>query len=229
LEEFKRYAVFVLPDPGPLASFGAAWLGWDCQAGISRAHPDLPGLPVPVRDLTRTPRKYGFHGTIKPPFRLADGAGFNGLRDRLDHLAQGLQPVELGHLAVARIGGFLALTPADPSPLLAKMASTFVRELDAFRAAPGPEELARRRASGLTVRQDAMLVQWGYPYVLDQFCFHMTLTGRLENNVADATQAVLQSTLAPMLAEPIVVNSLALCGEATDGRFHLIHRAALSG
>ncbi len=41
------------------------------------------------------------------------------------------------------------------------------------------KELQRRRAANLTPRQEFLLMHWGYPYVLDEFRFHMTLTRRL--------------------------------------------------
>ena len=68
-----RYAIYYAPDPGPLADFGAAWLGWDIASGRAVAPPDIGPLPRPVEEITRTPRKYGLHATIKPPFRLIDG------------------------------------------------------------------------------------------------------------------------------------------------------------
>ena len=60
-----------------LADFGARWLGWDVRRGAAAVQLDLPGL----RDATEAPRKYGFHGTLKPPFRLAEGQDFDALRD----------------------------------------------------------------------------------------------------------------------------------------------------
>ena len=57
MPRFARYAVYYTPEPGPLADFGAAWLGWDIATGAEVAHPDLPGLPRPVTELTATPRK----------------------------------------------------------------------------------------------------------------------------------------------------------------------------
>ena len=70
---FARYAIYWAPDPGPLADWAARWLGWDPAGGMDLVHPDLPALPRPVAEITATPRKYGFHGTVKPPFRLAEG------------------------------------------------------------------------------------------------------------------------------------------------------------
>ena len=70
MTHYSRYAVYYAPAPGPFAEFTARWLGWDAATGTEREHPEVPGLPLPVAEITATPRKYGFHGTLKPPFRL---------------------------------------------------------------------------------------------------------------------------------------------------------------
>ena len=95
------------------------------------------------------------------------------------------------------------------------------------RSAPDGE-VAKRRAAGLSPEQDTNLVEWGYPYVLDQFRFHITLTGKLPKGDLPAVEDYLASELAPLLPQPFVINDLALMGEAEDGRFHLIQRYALS-
>lgn len=66
--QFRRYGLYYTPRPGALAEFGAAWLGWDPVAGQSMAHPAIDGLPRDISEITASPRKYGLHGTIKPPF-----------------------------------------------------------------------------------------------------------------------------------------------------------------
>jgi hypothetical protein len=75
---FVRYGIYVVPD-GAFHTAGAEWLGWDSVAGIPVAHPEVPGLPDAAEVLTRTPRKYGFHGTVKPPFFLAAGTDADAL------------------------------------------------------------------------------------------------------------------------------------------------------
>ena len=157
----------------------AAWLGWDSVTGQSLAQPALDGLPRPVADMTAKPRKYGLHGTVKPPFRLADGTTEADLRSAVAETCARLSAVEVPALSVRRLGGFVAVVPTEPSPQLAAMAGPVVKELDAFRAPPTEAELAKRRKSGLTPRQEALLAKWGYPYVLDEFRFHITLTGKL--------------------------------------------------
>jgi putative phosphonate metabolism protein len=225
---FTRYAIYVLPQ-GALYDAGAAWLGWDAVLGQEVAQPVLDDLPRPVAELTATPRKYGFHGTIKPPFRLAEGTTRAALEDAATALLASLAPVELPGLTVRRLGGFVALVPYGPAPDLAALAGAVVKSLDSFRAPPTEAELARRRTSGLNARQEAMLAAWGYPYVLEEFRFHLTLSGRLPEVEADALAARLSDHLAPVLERPYVIDTLALMGEAEDGRFHLIHRYTLAG
>ncbi len=176
---YDRYAVYYAPEPGPLAAFGAGWLGWDLAAGAEPEPVEVAGLPRGREGLTETPRKYGFHGTIKPPFRLAEGASAEELQDAVGALAVRLKPVEMPGLALHRLGGFLALTPEGDARGLALLAGEVVMELDGFRAAPDAAEIARRRPEALSVRQREMLGAWGYPYVMDEFRFHLTLTGNL--------------------------------------------------
>jgi len=224
---YSRYAIYYTPDPGPLASFGAQWLGWDIDTGTPCDHPDLPGLPMPVEEITRTPRKYGFHGTIKPPFRLAEGRDADALEAAAKAACADRPPVRLDGLELARIGRFLALTPQGDTAALADLAAAMVRELDPFRA-PAPEaELARRRARGLTERQDRLLRDWGYPYVMEEFRFHLTLTGSLPGDAAERTATALAPALEPILGTPVTISSLTLVGERPDSRFETLTRLHL--
>lgn len=224
MDGFKRYGLYVVPS-GALFAAGSAWLGWDSSAGASVVQPDVAGLHVDT--LTATPRKYGFHGTIKPPFVLADGTDAASLDAAARAFCETQAAVEIPALEVRRLGGFVALTPSEPSQTLADLAAATVKGLDAFRAPPSEAELARRRKSGLTDRQEDMLSRWGYPHVMEEFRFHMTLTGRTPD--ADSVSAALAQHFAPVLPKPLVINSLALMGEDAQGAFHLIHRYMLSG
>ncbi|MEM8754768.1 MAG: DUF1045 domain-containing protein [Pseudomonadota bacterium] len=225
---YRRHAVYFSPPAGdPLAAFGAAWLGWDAEAGEARAHPAVPGLPMAVEAITETPRKYGLHGTLKPPMRLSgDEAAFEAA---LAALAERTAPFEAPPLRLSRFGGFLALTPGGWSEPLADLAFACVRELDRFRAAPTEDELAKRRAKGLTERQEEMLSAWGYPYVGPEFRFHLTLTGWFETATADAIREALAPHVAPFCEAPLAVEDVAWFGEAEDGRFHLVKRFPLKG
>lgn len=226
MTRYERYAIYVMPD-GPLADFGAAWLGWDARVGRAVDHPKLETLPRPLAEITATPRKYGLHATIKPPFRLADATTLAALMADLAALCARLDPVTLDGLTLARLGGFLALVPEGDTAALNVLASEVVTSLDRHRAPLTEADLARRRKANLTPAQEAHLTRWGYPYVLDAFRFHITLTGNLPRDAADITAKALAPHLEGLLPRPWLLDSLCLMGEATDGMFHLIHRYPL--
>lgn len=230
MKGFVRYAIYYAPPPGPLARFGADWLGWDAAAGLTRDGRDFGPLPRPLADLTETPRKYGFHGTVKPPFRLASGTTPDDLHEAAAALCSRLGPVALAGLRLARIGHFLALVPEGDAAPLSALAAEVVTALDAFRAPPTEAEIAHRRPERLSPRQRALLDRWGYPHVMEEFRFHLTLTGPLTEAEAAAVEAALAPQLARHLPRPFVIDQLCLFGEAAeDRRFRLLHRYPLSG
>lgn len=226
---FQRYAIFVLPEDKALAGFGAAWLGWDVRRGEAPAPPALPDLPLPLDDITGTPRKYGFHGTVKPPFRLAQGRTEAELRAALTDFAAHTAPVKLEGLELAQLGRFLALVPVGATDALTALATETVRRFDMFRAPLTEAELARRRQSRLSARQDALLLEWGYPYVMEEFRFHLTLTGKLPKAKATALAGILAPVLAPLMPAPFTIGSLSLMGEGDDGLFRQIDEIPLTG
>jgi hypothetical protein len=111
---------------------------------------------------------------------------------------------------------------------LRRVAEACVRDLDGFRAPASDAELARRRKAGLSPRQDALLIRWGYPYVFEEFRFHLTLTGKLPGETLPLWTQTLARYL-PDLPAPFVVDQIALCGEREDGRFEMLHRYTLAG
>ena len=225
---FARYALYMVPE-GEFYRKGADWLGWDSALGQPAVQPALGGLPQAASTITATPRKYGLHATIKPPFRLAPGRNAENLDAAARSFCAGLAPVIIPRLDIRRLGGFIAAVPAQPQAALQQLAAETVATLDPFRAALTEAELARRRKSRLTPRQEALLTQWGYPYVMAEFRFHITLSGALPQPEADSTCEVLAAHFAPVLPEPFVIDSLCLMGEDADGLFHLIHRYRFSG
>lgn len=229
MEDFKRYAIYWAPEAGPLARFAASWLGWDPVTGAEVAHPEVAGLPVPVDVLTATPRKYGFHGTLKAPFRLVEGATGARLHAALGEFAARTAPVTLDALGLARLGRFLALLPEGETAPLARLAAVIVEEFEPFRAPLSPDDMLRRQADALPPRQRDLLARYGYPYVMEEFRFHLTLTGSLDPATAEAVRRALAPVLAPLLPRPFRVDAICLFGEAADGRFHAVHRYALTG
>ncbi|HKK86647.1 MAG TPA: DUF1045 domain-containing protein [Roseovarius sp.] len=227
--KFKRYAIYFTPAPGPLADFGAAWLGWNPVQGVAVAHPEIDGLPRPIAEITETPRKYGLHATIKPPFRPHAETTESALCSALEAFCAGQSVIELNGLKVAQLGRFLALRPVGDEVKLNRMANTAVRAFDPFRVPLTEDELAKRRAGGLTAAQDALLQSWGYPYVMDEFRFHITLTGKMPKAEGKALAPRMETLLQPLLPQPFLVDGLALMGEDVAGQFHQIIRLSFSG
>ncbi len=226
----NRYAIYYLPDTSaPWAEFCTAWLGWDVSTGTSVPHPQISGLTPAISAITTVPRRYGLHATLKPPFRLKPGKSALALKRATEDLAQRLSPLKLDGLTLTPLGRFLALTLQGPTHGLNQRAAQIVRDLDMFRAEPTDQELARRRQANLSPDQEANLLRWGYPYVMDQFRFHITLTGRLPKEDLNQVQSTLSNHLKPILPEPFLVSDIALVGEDEDGFFHLIERFPLTG
>ena len=116
--EYRRYAVYYTPADGPLARFGAKWLGWDIATGREVERTEPAGLPAPLDAITEAPRRYGFHATLKPPFRLAPGQSVQALDTALARLSGQMPPLPLDGLGLASLGGFLALVPqGETAPL----------------------------------------------------------------------------------------------------------------
>jgi len=228
MSDSARYAIYAAPPAGSaLAVFGASWLGYDAETGRAVPPPIVAGL-MPERwdELTRRARHYGFHGTFKAPFALADGTTAEDLAEAASAFAAGRAPFDLP-LGLARIGGFLALTPAEQRPALNDLANGCVEGFERFRRPETPEQVAKRRA-GLTARQSAHLDRWGYPYVFEDYRFHMTLTDPLPDDESDRLQAALAGLLEPLLALPLRIDALCLFRQADRAApFRLIRRVPL--
>lgn len=174
-----RYAIYFVPArASALYRFGASVLGYDGYSGqpcdlIDGA--DETTWPPMVRE----PRVYGFHATLKAPFHLAEGINEDDLLQAFQKFTAVQVAVLIGGLAVREINSFIALVPESPRPLLDRLAQDCVREFDRFRASMSEQEFTRRLVPGLSERQIENLARWGYPYVFDDFHFHMTLTGSL--------------------------------------------------
>ncbi len=213
-----------MPPEGPLAKFGANWVGLDAVTCRDAPHFDLPGL----HDVTMTPRKYRFHGNLKPPFRLKDGQTLEAVEQAATALADSLGPATCDGLKLAQLGRFPALTPFGPLDRLQRVAAACERDLDGFRGPTGEAQIAQRCKAGLTARQEALLTAWGYRYVFDEFRFHLALSVRLRQDGGQGWTTVLQGHL-PDLPAHFTLDQMAHCGERRDGRFELIHLYTLTG
>lgn len=219
-----RYAIYYAPAPGSaLDALGRNWLGRDAVTGAAVAQPDV----ADIAEITSEARHYGFHATLKPPFALAPGRAEAMLMVALAEFAASRRKLVAPPLKLAAIGRFLALIPSAAAPELHQLADLCVTRFDRFRAPADEAELAKRRAAGLTPAQDALLQRWGYPYVLEEFRFHMTLTRRLDAAEQARLEPVLAPLVAPATAGPLVIDALSLFAQADRASpFRLIRRFA---
>jgi len=219
-----RCAVYYAPPPGDvLADAAAAWLGRDAWTGATVAQPDIPGLA----DATRSPRRYGFHATLKSPFRLRAQTSRQDVESSLAALASRLTASGPVRLSLSVAPGFLALVPAEPWPALDDLAAVCVEALDPLRAPLQPDERRRRHAAGLSRREAELLERWGYPFVMDRFRFHMTLSGPFEAETLHGLKNAAAVHFAAALSRPVTVDALCLFIEPPDGEFRAVARFPL--
>ncbi|MDP2621224.1 MAG: DUF1045 domain-containing protein [Hyphomicrobiales bacterium] len=214
-----RYAIYVTPPANdPLTRLAARWLGRDAFADAPLPHPEPVALaPNLVSALTAQPRRYGFHATLKAPFRLQRGVQDYDLIAALTSLASEFAPVVVPSLRVNQLGDFFALTPVAPTPDTDRLAAYVVEALDPFRAELNEEEFAGYRAAGLTPHQQDLLRTWGYPYVFDAFRFHMSLTGPVAKAERAVVYRALENLFAPVVSHPLVIDRLHLFVEQGEG------------
>lgn len=222
-----RYAVFFVPPAdSALYRFGAAALGYDSYTGQELATWASDQLPAPEwRQITLEPRRYGFHATLKAPFHLHGDATEQDLVATFEQFAGACTPLPPFPTSIALLDDFAALVPSAPIPMVNGLAERCVRDFDRFRSPLTEAERNRRLAQPLTARQIDHLDRWGYPYVFDDFRFHMTLTGRLAGPRAPAILAYLRDAghKASIPAE-ITVDTIALLRqERPDARFCIVH------
>ena len=205
-----RYALYVLPEPdSALMRLGQTW---------------LDALPA---DLTNEARPYGFHATLKAPFRLAEGCDEGQLRDAcVDFAAQQSAIIETPPV-LAVLNDFFALRPSRPSAAIQDLGAACVRAFDRFRAPMTPAELAKRLKSPLSPRHRQLLEEWGYPYVFEEYRFHMTLTCRVETATQPEIARLLQPLVAEACEENLEIRSVCLVRQDPGRDFTLVERFAL--
>ena len=215
-----RYAIYFSPAKhSPWWNFGAQWLGRDECDDKALAQPVLTQIGLTdLNSITAEPRRYGFHATLKAPFHLRDGFSVDDLAERVQALASRLRPVSLGPLQLVTLGDFVALTPLTATEELATLAAACVVELDDLRAPLTAAELARRRIEQLSTREQELLRQYGYPYVLERFRFHFTLSDPLPSATAWSVMlAVAQPVARLNSSAPLLLDRLCLFVEAAPG------------
>jgi putative phosphonate metabolism protein len=227
-----RFAIYFTPPPdSPLARFGAGVLGYDCFERLDVPHRPIDGVdPAQLALATVDPRRYGFHATLVAPFRLAPGIGSDELTTAFSAFTARHAPVMAGPLRVAAMDRFIVLMPAEPHAEIDSLADACVSAFDRFRAPLTDTDRARRLAAGLTARQSELLERWGYPYVFDQFRFHMTLAGPIADGERPAFAASLAQAFDGLAGDHLELGAVSLMRQDDPaGAFYVLARQRLSG
>jgi putative phosphonate metabolism protein len=226
-----RYALYYAPAPrSELGRFGAHLLGYDAFSHKTLRFPvDIEQALPDWGELTQDPRKYGFHATLKAPFILADGKTEAELLAACAEFAAMPRPIPVIAPVVGAIGDFIAIVPSQPFAELQALAADAVSRFDDFRAPLMPQDRTRRNPERLTPRQRDYLDRWGYPYVMEEFRFHMTLTGRLPAQRHEAVLAILRQRLAALDMHSLAVDRLALFRQSdAHSRFRIVRHYNLT-
>jgi hypothetical protein len=228
-----RCAVYFVPKVGnDWWQAGSQWLGRCAASGAIYAPPSIPGVdPAEFQALTADPRRYGWHATLKSPFTLASWQSLDALRSAMQALAKRLPAFELPPLRVSDLGGFLALRPDGDLTRLNATAAACVQALHPLAQPLNERELARRRQAHLTPEQDRLLLTWGYPWVLDHFQFHLSLTGSLAGALTEQRAALIAAAQARFETLPTChFGHIALfCEPHAGADFELLQTMALRG
>ncbi|MES5045115.1 DUF1045 domain-containing protein [Rhizobium nepotum] len=214
-----RYAIYFSPAKDhPLTEAASRWLGRNAFSGAQHDDHDA------YAEITEEPRRYGFHATLKAPFELAEKYSELDLVAAVEQFAASQSAFDIPRIVVGALGPFFALVPDRTYQPLQDFAAEIVDHFDRFRAPLSETDIARRRPQNLTESQRQNLSLWGYPHVMDDFRFHMTLTGRIDENDAPAIRDVLSARFSEFVDRPLTISGLALFIEKTRGEPFTVHR-----
>jgi Protein of unknown function (DUF1045) len=230
---YFRYALYLTPPPdSDLWRFGCDVIGRDALTGAPCDGFSLEAYtPDAWRGMTGDPRRYGFHATLKAPFSLRLDLDADDLFERVADFARRHSPFDAGELKVGVVKAgrgldLVALKPEDPLKELRSFESNVIRGLDRLRAPFVERGRQYRMSERLTPRQAYYLHAWGYPYVLDEFDPHFTLTNAIPD--ADRVARLEWDFGLRVPSRTLHVDALTLFGQGEpDGEFRILHRFPL--
>ncbi len=221
-----RYAIYYAPpENSPLGRFGKTWLGRDPRTRAILQQVELDGVfPEELARLISPAALYGFHGTLKPPFLLSPESSREALIGAVKTFAAMEKAFLLPKLVLTRMNRFLALTPEAPCPQVNALAERCVRFFDTYRRPQLQTELNRYRTASLNPQQEKNLQKWGYPYVMDEFKFHLTLTGPIFNpSLKEHLSQEINKRLRPLSLDTIEISEICLFVQEDEKSPFLLH------
>lgn len=214
-----RYAIYFTPaENDDLTRKASQWLGRNAFTGA------LYDLSDAQAGMVGEPQRYGFHATLKAPFELATGRTEEELISALEVFAASRPHFDLPDVTVGNLGPFFALVPSQPHQPLQDFAADVVSYFEPFRAPLSESDIARRRPQHLSASQRQNLMQWGYPHVMDDFRFHMTLTGPIDEANRGTVGATLATEFSKFTNRPLHISGLGLFVEQARGEPFTVQR-----
>lgn len=222
----ERYAIYYAPPAtGALWERAALWLGRDAATGVTFDGPVAGMDRDRLLNFTAAPNRYGFHATLRAPMHLAEGVTGHDLAETVAAFARDNEPLGIGPMTIAMIDGFLAIVPQQQGRDLTAFAQDLVEAVEPLRAPLAEKEQARRASDPrLSARHRALIEAYGYPYLAEEFRFHMTLTDRLDPDAVDEITAAARTWFAPVIEEASRLDGLSIFTEPEPG--HVFRRTA---
>lgn len=214
-----RYALYFAPAADhPLTKTASRWLGRDAFTGETFVTPKVEGISTDdLHALTADPRRYAFHATLKAPFELAAGKSEADLIEAFERFAGTTPAFDIPNAVIGQLGRFFALVPDRIYPQLQAFAADVVEQFEPFRAPLSDADIARRKPDTLSPEHRANLMRWGYPHVMDEFRFHMTLTSQVPPEQAPVMRSALEARFADFINVPLAIDGLAIFVEPERG------------
>ena len=237
MTNYKRVAIYFLPKKNSsLENFGKNLLGRDInkkkKISLTRRQKYFINRGFTyfdeLKDYCEEPAKYGFHATLKAPFRLKRNVKTKNFYDVISHIAAQHSRFKIKGLKIVYSKKFTFITSRKPNKLLINLENDLVKHLDTFRAELNKTEIKKRIPDSLTFKQNKYLKEWGYPFVLDQFKFHMTLMNQNNNKLSNKQKLELEKLIYKISNNLLEFNEISLLGENKNGYFEEIKRFKLN-
>ena len=237
MTNYKRVAIYFLPKKNSsLENFGKNLLGRDInkkkKISLTRRQKYFINRGFTyfdeLKDYCEQPAKYGFHATLKAPFRLKRNVKTKNFYDVISHIAAQHSRFKIKGLKIVYSKKFTFITSRKPNKLLINLENDLVKHLDTFRAELNKTEIKKRIPDSLTFKQNKYLKEWGYPFVFDQFKFHMTLMNQNNNKLSNKQKLELEKLIYKISNNVIEFNEISLLGENKNDHFEEIKRFKLN-
>ena len=173
-------------------------------------------------------KKYGFHGTLIPPFKLNKNYSTNTLFKKTEEIAKKFKKFKFYKFKLKKMNNFYAFVQNKKNNNINKLSNRLVRELFKFRSPLTKKEIDRRNPSKLSKLQLNILYKWGYPYLMSEFNFHMTLASEVTGNKLYLELKKIERNKEIILNEINNFDKIYIFGENQKGMFENLENFSLS-